>query len=137
MPRRDLFGLYRPKPVVYSLCEEYMGKGGFGQDCKTGWTGWVILANLEGPWEARMVLWIMVFAQMAAWAWFSYKGGKVEDKKFLYFTGAMLLGQLASCIEAYQTAAWRTLVAQIYFFAFTAFGGIQRFRQMRKTKEQL
>ena len=79
-----------------------------------------------------MVLWTMVIAQMAAWAWFSWSGGKLSDKKFLIFTGAMLLGQLASCIEGYQMAAWRTFAAQMYFFASTAFGGIQRLRQMRK-----
>ncbi len=57
-------------------------------------------------------------------------------KKFLIFTVGMPLGQLASCIEGYQMEAWRTLVAQLYFFVFTAFGGIQRFRQMRKQGEE-
>ncbi len=83
-----------------------------------------------------MALWTMVILQMAAWAWFSWNGGKLDDKKFLIFTVGMLLGQLASCIEGYQMEAWRTLVAQLYFFISTAFGGIQRFRQMREQSKE-
>lgn len=79
-----------------------------------------------------MVLWIMVCAQLAVWGWFSYCGGKLSDKKFLVFTIGMLLGQLGAGIETYQTGATRALVVQMYFFVFTAFGGIQRYRQMRR-----
>lgn len=79
-----------------------------------------------------MVLWLMVIAQMVVWAWFSVKGGKLSDKKFLVFSVGMLLGQLGAGIETYQLAAWRAFVIQIYFFFFTALGGLQRFRQMQK-----
>jgi hypothetical protein len=79
-----------------------------------------------------MILWIMVSAQLIAWGWFSYHGGKLSDNKFLIFTTGMLVGQLAAGIETYHTEAWRAFVVQIYFFVFTAFGGIQRWKQMRK-----
>lgn len=73
----------------------------------------------------------MVFAQMIVWGWFSFKGGKLSDRVFLVFTLGMLLGQLAAGIETYQLAAWRAFVIQVYFFLFTALGGVQRIRQMR------
>ncbi|MFZ3020209.1 MAG: hypothetical protein WA051_01665 [Minisyncoccia bacterium] len=78
-----------------------------------------------------MTLWLMVGAQLAAWGWFSFKGGKLSDKKFLFFTIGMLLGQIGAGIENYQTHSWRSFTIQVYFFIFTAFGGIQRWRQMR------
>jgi len=82
--------------------------------------------------RATMILWIMVGAQLLAWGWFSYRGGKLSDKKFLIFTVGMLVGQLGAGIETWHTEAWRAFIVQVYFFAFTAFGGIQRWRQMRK-----
>ena len=81
-----------------------------------------------------MILWIMVGAQLVVWGWFSYRAGKVTDKQFFVFTIGMLLGQLGAGIETYQTHAARALVIQVYFFTFTAFGGIQRYRQMKKAK---
>ncbi|MBI2632944.1 MAG: hypothetical protein HYW78_00955 [Parcubacteria group bacterium] len=81
-----------------------------------------------------MILWIMVVAQLIVWAWFSIQGGKLADKCFLIFTVGMLLGQIAAGIESYQMHAERSLVIQIYFFGFTLFGGIQRFRKMRNNK---
>ena len=79
-----------------------------------------------------MILWIMVGAQLLAWGWFSYCGGKLSDKKFLIFTTGMLVGQLGAGIETYYAEAWRAFLVQIYFFVFTAFGGIQRWRQMQR-----
>lgn len=78
-----------------------------------------------------MILWIMVIAQLVVWAWFSLRGGKLSDRKFLIFTAGMLLGQLGAGIETYQSHAWRAFIVQIYFFLFTAIGGLQRFRQMK------
>lgn len=79
-----------------------------------------------------MVLWLMTAAQLIAWGWFSIKGGKLGDRMFLAFTVGMLLGQLAVGIESYYSHGWRAFVVQAYFFVFTAVGGIQRLRQMRK-----
>jgi hypothetical protein len=70
-------------------------------------------------------------------AWFSVKGGELCHKKFLIFTGGMLLGQIGAGIETYQHEAWRALIVQGYFFVFTAFGGIQRFRKMRRSRPPL
>jgi hypothetical protein len=81
-----------------------------------------------------MLLWLAVSAQMIAWAWFSWRGGKLSDSEFLFFTAGMLLGQLGAAIETYETGAWRAFVVQLYFFAFTLFGGVQRFRRLRSIK---
>ncbi len=78
-----------------------------------------------------MLLWTMVGAQLVAWGWFSSKGGQLPDKKFLIFTIGMLLGQFGAGIETYQLQSWRAFTVQVYFFLFTAFGGIQRYRQMK------
>jgi hypothetical protein len=82
-----------------------------------------------------VILWAMIGAQILAWGYFSWKGGRLSDKHFLIFTAGMLLGQLASVIETYFSGATRTFVVQIYFFLFTVFGGIQRFREMRKSDQ--
>ncbi len=79
-----------------------------------------------------MTLWIMVAAQLVVWAWFSIKGGKMSDKQFIVFTAGMLLGQLGAGIETFYAHAPRAFVVQVYFFIFTAVGGIQRFRHMQK-----
>jgi hypothetical protein len=78
------------------------------------------------------ILWAMIFAQLGVYAWFSVKGGELSHKKFLIFTVGMLLGQIGAGVETYQHAAWRALIVQGYFFVLTAFGGIQRFRKMRR-----
>lgn len=78
-----------------------------------------------------MVLWLMVFAQMIAWAWFSLKAGKLSDKAFLIFTAGMLIGQIGTGIETYMLEAWRAFLVQAYFFLFTAYGGYKRLRQMK------
>ena len=78
-----------------------------------------------------MLLWMMVVCQMIVWAWFSAKGGKLSDKEFLIFTVGMMTGMLAAGIETYYLASWRAFTVQVYFFIFTAVGGIQRLRQMR------
>ncbi len=78
-----------------------------------------------------MILWLMVTAQMIAWAWFSLKAGKLSDKAFLVFTVGMLLGQLGAGIETYMLEAWRAFVIQGFFFLFTVYGGYKRFKQMK------
>ena len=77
------------------------------------------------------IKWIMIICQLAAWAWFSAKGGQLRDKQFLVFSGGMLLGMIASSVETYRSGAWGTFVIQVYFFGFTAMGGINRLRLMR------
>lgn len=79
-----------------------------------------------------MLLWAMVIAQMLAWGWFSLRGGKLSDKKFLVFTLGMLIGQVGAGIDSYHQAAWKAFIVQVYFFIFTAVGGIQRIRHMRR-----
>ena len=79
----------------------------------------------------EMLKWIMIFCQLAAWAWFSFRGGHLGDKQFLIFTGGMLLGMIASSVETFRSGAWGTFVIQVYFFGFTAMGGINRLRSMR------
>jgi hypothetical protein len=78
----------------------------------------------------------MIAVQLLAWAWFTAKGGKMTDRQFLVFTVCMLLGQLASCIETYPMAAWKSFSAQAYFLAWTTFGGVQRIRQMRQQMKE-
>lgn len=79
-----------------------------------------------------LVLYLLMAAQMMAWAWFSYQGGVLSDKKFLIFTGMMMLGQIGAGIETWILGAWGAFVVQVYFFAFTAFGGIRRYQNSKK-----
>ena len=79
----------------------------------------------------RIILWIMLAVQCAAWAWIQYRGGKLEDKKYLIFCLGLMTGQLAGSIECYITQAWGTGLLQVYFFFWTGWGGIVRYRQMR------
>jgi hypothetical protein len=81
-----------------------------------------------------MILWILVGVQLVAWGWFMYKGGMLSDKKFILYTLGMLLGQLATGVETYQQQSWRAFTTQAYFLTFTIFGGIQRYRQMKKNR---
>lgn len=78
------------------------------------------------------MIWAMVACQLLAWSIFSLKGGKLADKPFLLFTLGMMIGQVGAGIETYLSQAWATLAVQAYFFLFTAIGGINRIRQMRK-----
>lgn len=80
--------------------------------------------------RARIVLYAMIGCQLIAWAWFSSQGGKLSDANFLIFTGGMLLGQLAAGIETMKLRAWGTLVVQVWFFGFTAYGGVVRWLGM-------
>ena len=76
----------------------------------------------------RIIAWILMACQMIAWAWFQTRGGQVTDTQYLVFCGALMLGQTGSAIECISTKAWGTLIVQVYFFAFTAFGAIMRLR---------
>jgi hypothetical protein len=84
--------------------------------------------------EIKYILWLMMGAQMAAWAWMQFKGGKLGDKHYLIFCGMMMTGQTGASFECIMGQAWGTLVVQIYFFIFTFWGGIVRYRQMNKQK---
>ncbi len=74
----------------------------------------------------KPVLYSMIAAQLLVWGWFSWKGGNLPKDEFLIFTVGMLLGQLGAGIETFRAKAWGTFVIQVYFFIFTAIGGIQR-----------
>lgn len=76
------------------------------------------------------ILYLMVACQMIAWGWFSKRGGELSDKQFFLFTAGMLIGQLGAGIDTWGTS-WPTFYVQVYFFFFTAFGGIQRWRKRK------
>ncbi len=79
-----------------------------------------------------IVLYLMIGLQLVAWGWFSWKGGKLSDKQFIVFTIGMLSGQIGAGIETFYDNAWGTFVVQVYFFVFTAFAGIKRYKSMKK-----
>ena len=83
----------------------------------------------------RIFLWFLMACQLAVWAWFSVKGGKLSDKHFLFFTVGMLAGQAGGAIETFWMGAWGTCFVQIYFFIFTAYGGWKRYREMKENSE--
>jgi hypothetical protein len=76
------------------------------------------------------LFWPMMGLQMVAWAWLQKNGGTLEGKKYLWFCGGMMLGQLGASGECIMAKAWGTLVVQLYFFAFTAYGAYQRNKQL-------
>lgn len=73
---------------------------------------------------------------MAAWGWHQLKAGQLKDRHYLIFCVMMMGGQVAAAIECTLGQTWGTLAVQIYFFIFTAIGGIQRYRQMQTTLER-
>jgi hypothetical protein len=82
----------------------------------------------------RFVIYAMVATQMASWAWIQSRGGRLPDRKYLAFCGMMMIGQTGASIECILGHAWGTLAVQIFFFIFTAWGGIVRLREMRATR---
>lgn len=79
--------------------------------------------------DVKVVLWVMMGAQMLGWAYFSSKGGNLSNKAFFFFTASMMLGQIGAGIETYVLRAWGACAVQIWFFCFTFWGGLNRFRQ--------
>lgn len=73
-----------------------------------------------------VVLWIMMGCQMLVWAWFSSRGGQTTNHQFLIFSLGLMIGQIGTSIECLLKKAWGTMVMQLYFFLFTAFGLFQR-----------
>ena len=86
--------------------------------------------------ELKYLFWLMVVLQVAGWIWFSYKGGKLDDKPFYFFTALMLTGQLGTGGEGYfsDPINWGAVGGQAFFFIVTVGGGIQRFRQAKGRK---
>lgn len=80
----------------------------------------------------RLLLWFLMACQMVAWAWFSFKGGKLSDKNFYIFTLGMMIGQTGAAIETFLLQAWGTFIVQVYFFVFTGWGLFVRFQQAKK-----
>ncbi|MDD5749586.1 MAG: hypothetical protein PHO91_02240 [Patescibacteria group bacterium] len=83
--------------------------------------------------EIRIILYLMMATQMVAWAWMQSKGGKLSDHRYIAFCAMMMVGQTGASLECIFNQAWGTLVVQIYFFLFTAYGGYKRYQQMRPT----
>ncbi|MDD5566621.1 MAG: hypothetical protein PHH01_00295 [Patescibacteria group bacterium] len=83
------------------------------------------------PWY-RLAIYAGVVIQMASWAWIQSRGGHLSDRKYLLFCGMMMIGQTAAGVECILGKTWGTLAVQIFFFIFTAWGGIVRFREMKQ-----
>ncbi len=73
-----------------------------------------------------IVLYAMMACQMVAWGWYTHRAGRVSDKGYFVFTLCMLLGQSGAGIETFHLRAWGAFAVQVYFFGFTAYGGIRR-----------
>ena len=78
----------------------------------------------------RVLLYAMMATQMAAWAWMQSRGGKLSDQHYIVFCIMLMIGQTGASVECVLGKAWGTLVVQVYFFLFTAYGGWKRHRQM-------
>lgn len=81
--------------------------------------------------DLHFLLYAMMACQMAVWVFFSAKGGNLTDRAFLVFTAGMMMGQLGAGVETFWLRAWGAFAVQVFFFAFTAFGGVHRYRAMR------
>jgi hypothetical protein len=77
-----------------------------------------------------MLLWFMMSVQFLGWAWFSVKGGHLNNQEFLIFSGTMMFGQVAAGVDSYCSKAWKAFAAQAYFGVFTVVGAVARFLQM-------
>ena len=83
--------------------------------------------------DSTAIAWSLMAIQMIAWAWLQRNGGTLPDRKYLIFCPLFMLGQVGASIECVNHRAWGTLVVQAYFFAWTAYGGIVRYRTMRRS----
>ena len=79
-----------------------------------------------------VVIYLMIGLQLVVWGWFSWKGGKLSDKQFIVFTIGMLSGQIGAGLETFYNHAKGTFIVQVYFFVFTAFAGLKRYKSMKK-----
>ena len=84
----------------------------------------------------HVIIYIFIAVQMAGWAWMMKRAGHFSDRKFLIFSGMMLLGQLGSMVDAIimddiMNSAWGVVASQFYFFCWTAYGGYKRYSEMR------
>ncbi|MEK7650610.1 MAG: hypothetical protein AAB364_01930 [Patescibacteria group bacterium] len=79
----------------------------------------------------QILVWSLMGCQMIGWAWFTCKGGKLSHRQFMIFSFSMFAGQAGTIWEAYMNASWGTIVAQAYFFLFTAYGVYRRWRESR------
>ncbi len=78
-----------------------------------------------------IILYSLISLQLIAWGWFSWHGGNLTDKQFIIFTFGMLAGQTGAGIETYLNNAWGAFIVQVYFFTFTAFAGIKRYKNIK------
>lgn len=79
----------------------------------------------------RIAIYAMVAIQMASWAWIQSRGGRLPDRQYVAFCGMMMTGQTGAAVECVLGHAWGTLAVQIFFFVFTAWGGIVRLREIK------
>lgn len=82
------------------------------------------------------IAWTLMAIQMVAWAWMQRNGGSLPDRKYFVFCPLFMLGQIGASIEclASPSPAWGTFVVQVYFFAWTAYGAVVRYRMMRRSE---
>lgn len=80
------------------------------------------------------IAWTLMAIQMVAWAWMQRNGGSLPDRKYFIFCPLFMLGQIGASIEclASPSPAWGTFVVQVYFFAWTAYGAVVRYRMIRR-----
>lgn len=83
-----------------------------------------------------MILWVMVGIQMATATWFSFRGGQLPDKQFIFIMVCWLVGQLGQGIETYQTGSVRTLAMQFFFGGITIMAIVARLRLMRRRTQK-
>ena len=74
-----------------------------------------------------IILWTFISIQMIVWAWFMWKGGKLSDRQYFYFTIGMLLGPIGGGVNCFIQSAWPAFALQVYFFISSAIGGIRRY----------
>jgi hypothetical protein len=82
--------------------------------------------------ELKIFLYFLMSAQMLAWAWFSFKGGNLNNQRFYLFSALMACGQIGAAVETIFLSAWGTAAVQIYFLIFTIFGWYRRYLQAQK-----
>jgi hypothetical protein len=80
----------------------------------------------------QAALWPAIGCSMAAWAWSSLRGGRLNDREFLVFSAGLVAGQAAGSAEAFLAGSYGTAVSQFYFLVFTVWGAAERLGRARQ-----
>ena len=79
----------------------------------------------------EFITWPLMGIMMGGWAWMQYHKGELDGKHYLWFCAMMMGGQIGGSIDCYVKGNLYMVFVQIYFFAFTLWGAIQRYREMK------